>query len=181
MTKEELIIEIRTAFNNVKLEDGVGLWEGQGIDDYADSKTMAELKSKDERDNWENIPYKDLTMCESSLSFFDAKGMRFCLPKFLIFDILADEVLEEQGLYAPSVVFTLSYNINEEYKKNSFSLLNNEQKQSIIHYLEFRLDEIKETFKEYSIKYCSSEETIFSDNNFIELNRAIIEWKQKMD
>ena len=47
MTKEELIIEIRTAFNNVKLEDGVGLWEGQGIDDYADSKTMAELKRKD--------------------------------------------------------------------------------------------------------------------------------------
>ena len=107
--------------------------------------------------------------------------MRFCLPKFLIFDLLADEVLEEQGLYAPSVVFTLSYNINEEYQKNEFSLLNNEQKQSIIHYLEFRLDEIKETFKEYSIKYGSSEETIFSDNNFIELNRAIIEWKQKMD
>ena len=52
MTKDELITEIRTAFKNIKLEEGVGLWEGQGIDDYADSETILKLRKRDERNNW---------------------------------------------------------------------------------------------------------------------------------
>ena len=51
MTKEELIKEIYDAFKGVRLEDGIGLWEAQGLDDYADPKTMAELRKKDERNN----------------------------------------------------------------------------------------------------------------------------------
>ena len=87
MTKEKLKTKIRTAFKAVELEDGIGLWEAQGVDDYADKKTILKLREKDERKNWNNISYKELAICESSLSFFDAKGMRFYLPQFLIFDI----------------------------------------------------------------------------------------------
>jgi len=158
MTKEELIAKIRNAFEYVKLEDGVGLWEGQGIDDYADKKTIIELRNKDERNNWDNIPYKDLVYCQSSLSFFDAKGMRFCLPKFLIFDLLEEELCEKEG-NPPDVTFTLGHKLNEEHQKNRFSLFDNKQIECIIDYLEYKLPK----------NYTDSE-----------LNRIIYEWKQKL-
>lgn len=72
MTKEQLITKIRTAFKDVELEDGIGLWEAQGVDDYADRKTILELREKDERKDWNNIRYKELAICESSISFLDA-------------------------------------------------------------------------------------------------------------
>ena len=77
---EDLIRKIQLAFKCVQLEDGIGIWEAQGLDDYANEEKIAKLKAKDERLNWQNLLYKDLAYCESSLSFFDAKGMRFCLP-----------------------------------------------------------------------------------------------------
>jgi hypothetical protein len=181
MTKEELITEIRTAFKNVNLEDGVGLWEGQGIDDYADSETIMNLRKKDERNNWDNIPYEDLVICRSSLSFFDAKGMRFCLPKFLIFDILTDEIFKEKGLISPDVSFTLSYKLNEEYQKNRFSLLNSKQVEVVIHFLEYKLTEIVAKYKAYSTNDSSTMDTVFSDNEYIELDSAINEWRQKLN
>lgn len=180
MTKEELITKIRTAFKDVKLDDGVGLWEGQGLDDYANEKTMLELRKKDERNNWDNIPYKDLAFCSSSLSFFDAKGMRFCLPKFLIFDILEEQLYKEQGISSPCVLFTLSYELNEEYQKNQFSLLDSQQIEAVICFLEYKLAEIVLKHKEYSINYGSTMDTVFSDSAYIELDRTINEWRQKL-
>ncbi len=180
MTKDELIEEIRAAFKNVRLEDGVGLWEGQGLDDYADNETMLKLRKKDERNNWENITYEDLVDCQSSLSFFDAKGMRFCLPKFLIFDILADEIFKEKGLYSPDVLFTLSYNLNEVYQENRMSLLDSKQIEVVIHFLTYKLNEIVLKHKTYSIDYGSSMDTVFSDKDYIELNNTINEWRRKL-
>src|SRR5690606_11328391 len=78
---------IRAAFRDVRLGNGVGLMQAQGLDDYADSKTLAEYRSQDEKDDWSKIPVSELNACYSSLSFFDAEGMRFHLPAFLIADI----------------------------------------------------------------------------------------------
>jgi hypothetical protein len=150
MTKATLIAKITTAFQAVKLENGVGLWEAQGIDDYADEQKLAELRSKDERDNWDNIPNQDLVRCQSSLSFFDAKGMRFCLPKFLISDLLDPR-------NSPDVTFTLGYKLNETYQKNRFSLLDKPQIQSVIDYLESKLSpnyadvELEQTIGEWKL------------------------------
>jgi hypothetical protein len=181
MTKDELITGIRTAFKNVKLEEGVGLWEGQGIADYADSQTMSKLRKKDERNNWDNIAYEVLSDCSSSLSFLDAKGMRFYLPKFLISDILADEIFEENGCYPPDLLFTLSNNLDEEYQKNRFSLLDSKQIEVVIHFLEYRLTEIVAKHKEYSTNYGSTMDTVFSDNEYIKLDKTIDEWRQKLN
>lgn len=61
MTKDELITTIRTAFKSVTLDNGIGLWEAHGIDFYYGfSNMMLELKLKDERVNWDKIPYKDV-------------------------------------------------------------------------------------------------------------------------
>ncbi|MDD4150288.1 MAG: hypothetical protein PHE33_09685 [Bacteroidales bacterium] len=181
MTTVELIKKVQTAFQNVKLEDGVGLWEGQGLDDYSDKKTILELRKKDERNNWNDIPYKDISFCQSSLSFFDAKGMRFCLPKFLLFDILQEQIYQEQGISAPDVIFTLCYNINGEYQKSRFSLFSKQQIECIIYFLEYKLQKILVEYKECSTNSDSTTDDVYSDYDYIELNEAIYEWKQKID
>ncbi|WAC42543.1 DUF6714 family protein [Pedobacter sp. SL55] len=139
ISRVELVQKIQAAFNNVKLEDGIGLWEAQGLDNYANEEELAKLRAKDERLNWENLSYQDLTQCESSLSFFDAKGMRFCLPRFLIFDLLATEIQQLQNLSAPEVVFTLTHELDSEYQLRRFSLFNSNQIKCIIEFLNHKL------------------------------------------
>lgn len=181
MTPQALIEAITTAFKDVGLEDGIGIWEAQGIDDYADEKTILELRKKDERINWDVIPYKDLAICASSLSFIDAKGMRFCLPQFLIFDILEEQIHKQYGVYAPDVLFTLGYKLNEAYQKNRFSLFNKQQIQCVINYLEYKLEEVIQRHNQYSKNNELSKANIDNDYNCIEINRILNEWKQKLN
>lgn len=115
------------------------MWEAEGLDNYANEETLKQLSAKDERLNWENLSYQDLTQCESALAFFDAKGMRFCLPKFLIFDLLETEILKEQNLSSPEVVFTLTHDLHSEYQLSRFSLFNNNQIECIIEFLNHKL------------------------------------------
>jgi hypothetical protein len=79
--------DIVAAFDGVKLGGGVGLQEAQGLDDYADAATRAAYRLSDEKDDWSRIPVEALGRCNSSLSFFDAEGMRFHLPAFLLADL----------------------------------------------------------------------------------------------
>ena len=79
MTDEEKQVAelIRAAFRDVRLGDGIGLMQGKGLDDYADKKTVVKYRLQDEKDDWSKIPAEKLNDCHSSLSFFDAEGMRF--------------------------------------------------------------------------------------------------------
>ena len=55
---------------------------GQGLDDdYEDAATCEALRLTDEKDDWSKIAVADLNQCYSSLSFFDAEGMRFHLGR----------------------------------------------------------------------------------------------------
>lgn len=84
---EVLCRQIEGAFAGVTLGLGVGLMEGQGLDDYEDEKTRAMYREQDEKDDWQRIPVENLNRCRSSLSFFDCFGMRFHLPAFMIADL----------------------------------------------------------------------------------------------
>ena len=106
--KEQLIQDINEAFRGVKLEDGIGLWEGQGLDDYATNVECRKLREQDEKDDWRKIPVIDLYKCSSSLSFFDAKGMRFHMPIFLLFALDLFEK-EEDDLHSKG--FVKSYSV----------------------------------------------------------------------
>lgn len=80
LTKTQLIGKIYGAFKDVLLEDGIGLWEGLALDDRLENTPEYEaLKAKDERHDWQKIPVLHLYECSSSISFLDAKGMRFHL------------------------------------------------------------------------------------------------------
>ncbi len=84
---DQVIAEIEAAFSGVVLGDGVGLHEGQGLDDYRPREELVSIRDKDEHLDWRRIPPTELRRCESSLSFFDAEGMRFHLPAFMVSDL----------------------------------------------------------------------------------------------
>src|SRR6187401_152375 len=108
---------VRRAFQGVTLGRGVGLSEGQAIDDYADLATRAECRSHDEKFDWSRIPPSELNQCYSSLSFFDPEGMRFHLPAFLVGEL--------EGTYLQDVVFHLTCFENDGMSR--FSALNDAQ------------------------------------------------------
>ncbi|MDP8175393.1 DUF6714 family protein [Phocoenobacter skyensis] len=147
MTQFDLIQEIKTAFKGVTLEEGIGLCEGNGIDDYASKEQLLELRKQDEKENWENVPFDDICgTYESAFVYLDAKGMRFYLPQYLIADILWEE-LQDKGI-------NMSFEPNwllERVEDGQFELLNYAQIQAIIHYLEYNIQLEIEENKKYGV------------------------------
>ena len=118
---------IRTAFKDVKLGNGVGLWQAQGIDDCDDEATWSAYREKDEKEDWQRITTDDLNHCYSSKSFFDAEGMRFHLPAYLIADL--------NGEYGFGMAFTLTHLNENEYCKSYFTLFSLAQRLAVREYL----------------------------------------------
>jgi hypothetical protein len=131
----------KDAFAGVTLGAGIGLYEAQGIDDYADTKTCAAYRENDEKDDWSAISVEDLNRCSSSLSFFDAAGMRFHFPAFLIAAI--------DGEYG----FDLAYNLTQStLVEDQFALLTARQRQVVREYLRFIEHEEEHAFRREHIQ-----------------------------
>ncbi|WP_425616185.1 DUF6714 family protein [Anatilimnocola sp. NA78] len=134
---------IRTAFHGVKLGHGTGLWEAQGIDDYAEDDQIQAYRAKDEKEDWSAIPVEDLNRCYSSLSFFDAAGMRFHLPAFLLADLA--------GKYTSmDILFTLTTRSN--YTTSRFAELSPSQRAAIRQFLLLRLADPHHSLSHRSIQ-----------------------------
>lgn len=182
LTKAQLIGEIYKAFEGVALEEGVGLWEGLALDDRLEGTTAYEqLKAKDERNDWKKIPILRLYECSSSLSFFDAKGMRFHLGLFLLFalDVFLeeeDELHEDKNfkLSPPEVHFALTHNLESDYSKSRFSVLSKPQIECVVQFLEYLIKAKDAQFEQYGASYAAK-----LHKDFKELQEAITLWKIK--
>jgi hypothetical protein len=89
---ERLADLVTTAFAGVTLEDGIGLREANGIDDYASDEKLRELRLLDEKTDWTRIPLELLRHCHAAPSFLDAKGMRFHMPAFLVAELRGEDL-----------------------------------------------------------------------------------------
>ena len=130
MDRVTLRSQIQRAFDGVKLGDGVGLMQAQGLDDYADAVTLARYRAQDEKDDWSKIAADQLDQCYSSLSFFDAEGMRFHLPAFLIAHL-------DGTFHQDDVLFTLTD--TELERLSRFDLLSDQQRRAVRNFLEHEL------------------------------------------
>src|SRR4051812_15835204 len=139
---QALIALISDAFSGVTLDDGVGLRQAQGIDDYADDQTCAAYRARDEKLDWSRISIDELNACYSSLSFFDAEGMRFHLPAFLIAEL--------NGTYHHDMSLQLAY-LND-YTIAQCGLLSRAQRAAIRAYLQFMLGDPRYAFSHAQIK-----------------------------
>jgi len=123
---QDLKLATIEAFSGVTLGDGVGLLQAQGLDDYADEKTCAAYREKDEKHDWRAIGLDAINRYSSSLSFVDEEGMRFHLPAFL--------VAAMDGTYEFDLTYTLAHTA---FASDQFALLTPAQRQVVRGYLQF--------------------------------------------
>lgn len=151
--KENLIKIICDAFSGgVGLGSGIGLWQAQAIDDYKTEKVV-KAREKDEKSDWQKIPWQVFVSCETSLSFFDAEGMRFYLPGFFIAD-----------LRGTAFAHDLFLNFSE---KERFALLDDHQRIAALQYLLYQKEKLQKE------KYFDE-----NDYHFQQLLEIIENWRQ---
>jgi len=85
-----LIAEITAAFDGVAREDGVSLREAREIDVFGSDKKRAAARRLDTDTRWQDVPNADLLDYYNSLVYLDAKGFRYYLPAYLIWDLTAN-------------------------------------------------------------------------------------------
>ncbi len=137
-----LISQITQAFKDVALEDGIGLSEATAIDDYKDEQFRNACRQNDEKHNWITISSDSLNHNYTSLSFFDAKGMRFHLPAFMICEI--------KGEYRFGMAFALTH--LSDYTKTQFALLTTKQREVIKLFLEYLANDPNYEFEKPTIE-----------------------------
>ncbi|MFC5048404.1 DUF6714 family protein [Aquimarina hainanensis] len=193
--KEKLIQEIQEAFKGVKLDDGIGLWEAQGHDDRGSEVTCKKLRTKDETNDWTKISLIDMYTCSSAISFFDAKGMCFHMPKYLLLALGAykneEQKLIDQGLieefYKPDIEDRLttitrylsdkSNSQDKEFYRQYFSLFTKKQLLCVVRFLEYRKDEIGEYYTSDEAKALGISATAVNyDKEYLQLQKAIDYW-----
>ena len=167
LIREKLISEIKLAFKGVKLGNGVGLYEAMGIDDYLPRSEQLQLRLKDEKYYWSNISFSNIQDRSSSLSFFDAEGMRFHLPQFMIYDIISNH---------DTALFTLSYKLDTLESTNKFYLLNETQILAIIHYLDFLKINLETDYQNCALNPSDIEE----DMDYKKIIPAIKYWVSRL-
>jgi len=135
MNKKQVEELINLAFKDVTLEDGIGLWEAQAIDDYESKNVQIDARKKDEKNDWSLFSNEELLRCDSSLSFFNANGMRFHLPAFIL--------AEMDGKESGSIMFHLSHCAKSE----NFSSLTQYQREAVIFFLDWCMEQEEYEFE----------------------------------
>ena len=137
-----LISKITEAFKNVRLEDGIGLSEADAIDSYSNLQHRAACRKNDEKDNWNAIPSELLNNYYCSLNFFDASGMRFHLPAFMLSEIKRE--------YKFGMSFPLT-NLSD-YSRSQFALLSANQREAVKLFLTYLLEDPNYEFEKPEIQ-----------------------------
>ena len=140
LTKKEVISAITQAFKDVELGDGIGLWQAQAIDDYETEAVQLQKRANDRKVNWQDFDPEELQRCHSSLSFFDADGMRFHLPAYIIASM--NDLTDDPVFHLTSL---------DEYGASRFKTLSNTHKNAIVQYLEWCLEQQEFEFEHPSI------------------------------
>jgi hypothetical protein len=103
MGRTELLKIIDEAFGRVTLGDGIGLYEAEAIDNYAnDMKTLkARKKDRESWNRWDEIPTEVIEAFYSALCFIDIQGMRFLLPAYMKFAVENYEKSDSASIDSP--------------------------------------------------------------------------------
>ncbi|MGB4812812.1 MAG: hypothetical protein WBP13_10105 [Methylophilaceae bacterium] len=147
MIKEALHAKLQKAFKGIHLEDGIGYFEADALDDYLakDSKEYLEYKIKDIRSDWEIAAesFKDWKGANTeAYCFMDIKGLLYHLPIFMcneIFYDLLDYLIVEIGEH--SQIKEDPATSRQPYYIGLLDLLSKEQLDCLIYFYRIRLDE----------------------------------------
>lgn len=113
---EEVKKVIFEAFKNTKKGNGIGLWEGDALDNYASKEDQEIARAKDEHLEWFDITESWDYQISTAMSFVDKEGFVFLLPALMytgdgtmVFFHLNTNMLGDTRLTRPNETETLEY------------------------------------------------------------------------
>jgi hypothetical protein len=83
--RRELLCRIESAFGAVQLCGGLSLHQGRARDNYESPEGVAAARTFDTEVTWQEIPDAKVDRLGDALSFLDAEGFRFYIPRFMMF------------------------------------------------------------------------------------------------
>ena len=131
----ETIALIEQSFDTYSLDGGISLREAKGIDSYESKSALKKARMLDEKNDWRNIPYRDIENIPSIFSFLDAKGVMFYLPAFMIY-IIKNHDFDKSNV-EEDVIFSLSSDIGSTWFKGRFKLIEKKHKNAIVSFLKW--------------------------------------------
>lgn len=128
MNRNNLITQIEEAFKNVSLNDGVGIYEAEAIDNYASEDIRKTERKKDVRNDWTYIIDDVIDQYYSVLSFMDDDGLRFVIPAYMRFAV---------RFYDTNASASIDAIIHVLADSRQWDFLTNKQKQVVADFLSF--------------------------------------------
>jgi hypothetical protein len=132
MTQAQLRKLIKTAFIDVKLEDGLSIRQGEVCDNYGEGVSDEEFHAiplGEITDDWTALPLQELEQYPY-LAYLDAKGFRYYIPAFLL------SLLDNAQCGSMRVISTLmSLTPDSCTWSPNMDLLNDEQRSAIAVFL----------------------------------------------
>ena len=135
MQKEQLIQEIEMAFENVTLEDGIGINEADSIEMGERDATINKGRNQDRSwwTEWTDIEDKYLASYSSVMDFMDSQGIKWVLPAYMTYII---KHYEEGSFSIDSTIYVLEEGAMGSDKLDLYTV---EQKKVIAKFLQFMI------------------------------------------
>lgn len=136
MEREQLIKEIETAFKDVELKDGIGIYEADEIDMGSSPKIIQKGNNKDRMwwKSWKAIEDKYVASYSSVMDFMDSQGIKWALPAYMIYSI---NHFKEGSFSVDTTIYTLERGAQGHDKLDLFTP---EQKKAIAHFLQYMIE-----------------------------------------
>jgi hypothetical protein len=142
--RQQLLDLIDRAFDGVVLGDGVSLHETIVLDNYGDESERQAARAPDEKTDWRRLvhdPEMHRVGGVGGLAFYDAEGLRFHLPVYLIRAIDALDRLTRGTFVESELLFTLTDCTAHTLAK--LSILNHAQRTAIRGFLIYWRDKME--------------------------------------
>ena len=155
--------DIRCAFDDVVLGDGVSLHEGRLLDDeyHASVEQLAAARALDTDTHWTQVSRHAINELSDAMPFLDARGRQYYLPAFMVFALAPREC--DSGGAEESVIQTLGHVDSYRHEFDSYT---DAQKAAIARFLRYMIDEQNAFFptKESVERWAGGCEDEFTEN-----------------
>ena len=148
MNRKELIQDIETAFKGVLLKDGIGIYQAEALDNYANEVVIEKERDRDRTSwvRWQDIPDEIIDRYYSVLCFVDPSGMKFLLPANMRFTLKNYDITNSASL--DSTIYALDRGL--EGFGNDSNILSDKQKSAIAKFLKYMVLEVGEKYVDSS-------------------------------
>lgn len=138
--RQALIDEISHAFDGVRRGNGITLHQARVLDDYwEDAEKEAEARAEDTDTRWQDVPDAWMEEFGDDLPFInDPEGFRYYIPAFMIWTL--KYYTSSDSVVTSAVAETLGYRPSDPDRLRRYSLLTNEQRRAVAHFLAFYWD-----------------------------------------